>query len=212
MVKILKLDPDNPDQPSIDKAADILREGGIIAYPTETFYGLGADAENEKAIEKIYTIKGRNFKNPISIIIGNRTDVIKLVKDVPETGSLLMNRFWPGGLTILFEASHNVPRQLTAGTGKIGIRLSGNLIATSLAKTFSKAVTATSANLSGQKECLSVDDVIDSIGNSVDAIIAGGSTLGGLASTIVDVTTDPPNIVREGVVPTTFIFDMLRKA
>ncbi len=212
MVEILKLDPDNPDQSSIDKAADILREGGIIAYPTETFYGLGADAENEKAIEKIYTIKGRNFKNPISIIIGDRTDVIKLVKDVPETGSILMNRFWPGGLTILFEASHNVPQQLTAGTGKIGIRLSGNLIATSLAKTLSRAVTATSANLSGQKECSSVNDLIDSLGNSVDAIIDGGSTLGGLASTIVDVTTDPPNIVREGVVPAALIFDMLRKA
>jgi L-threonylcarbamoyladenylate synthase len=212
MVEILKLDPDNPDQSLINQAADILKEGGIIAYPTETFYGIGADAENKKAIERIYTIKGRDFKNPISTIIGNRTDVIKLTRDVPESGSKLMNRFWPGGLTILFEASHNVPQKLTAKTGKIGIRLSGNLIATSLAKTLSKAVTATSANLSGQKECLSVNDVIDSLGNSIDAIIDGGSTPGGLASTIVDVTTDPPNIVREGVVPATLIFDTLQKA
>ena len=212
MVEILKIDPKDPDQSLINQAADILRKGGIIAYPTETFYGIGANAENERAIEKIYTIKGRNFKNPISTIIGNRTDVIRLVRDVSETGRMLMNRFWPGGLTILFEASDNVPQKLTAGTGKIGIRLSSNIIATNIAKTLSGAITATSANLSGQKECLSVNDVINSLGNSIDAVIDGGSTLGGLASTIVDVTTDPPNIVRKGVVPATLIFETLWKA
>ena len=157
-------------------------------------------------------IKGRSFNKPIPVIIGKQNDVIKYANDIPETGRKLMNRFWPGALTLLFEASHNVPQKLTAGTGKIGIRLSDNLIATSLAKTLSKAVTATSSNLSGQKECSSVDDVIDSLGNSVDAIIDGGSTPGALASTIVDVTTDPPNIVREGIVPATLIFDTLRKA
>jgi len=122
-----------------------------------------------------------------------------------------MDRFWPGGLTILFDASQNVPQRLTAGTGKIGIRLSSNIIATSLAKTLSRAITATSANLSGEKECSSVDDVMDSLGDRVDAIIDGGQTPGGLGSTIVDVTIDPPIIIRKGVLPSSLILDILRK-
>lgn len=211
MVKILKSDPQNPGASSIIEAVKILRKGGVIAYPTETFYGMGADAENEEAIEKIYTIKGRSFKNPISIIIGERTDVIRLTDNIPETGRILMDRFWPGGLTILFDASHNVPQRLTAGTGKIGIRLSSNIIATSLAKTLSRAITATSANLAGENECSSADEVINSIGDRVDAIIDGGQTPGGLGSTIIDITVDPPAIIREGVIPSSFILDTLRK-
>jgi len=211
MVDILNLDPNNPEQSLVDRAVKILREGGVIAYPTETFYGIGADAENEEAIEKIYTIKERNFKNPISIIIGERTDIIRIAENIPETGRILMERFWPGGLTILFDASQNVPQRLTAGTGKIGIRLSSNIIATNLAKTLSRAITATSANLSGEKECSSVDDVMDSLGDRVDAIIDGGQTPGGLGSTIVDVTIDPPIIIRKGVLPSSLILDILRK-
>jgi len=211
MVDILKLDPNNPEQSLIDRAVKILREGGVIAYPTETFYGIGADAENEEAIEKIYMIKGRNFNKPIPVIIGKQNDVIKYAKDIPETGRKLMDRFWPGALTILFEASHNVPQKLTAGTGKTGIRLSSNIIATILAKTLSRAIAATSANLSGQKECSSVDDVIDSLGNGVDAVIDGGQTPGGMGSTIVDVTIDPPTVVREGVITSSIIFDILQK-
>jgi len=211
MVNILRLDPNNPEQSLIDRAVKILREGGVIAYPTETFYGIGADAENEEAIEKIYMIKGRSFNKPVPVIIGKQNNVIKYAKDIPETGRKLMDRFWPGALTLLFEASHNVPQKLTAGTGKIGIRLSSNIIVTSLAKTLSRAITATSANLSGQKECSSVDDVIDSLGDRVDAIIDGGQTPGALGSTIVDVTIDPPVIIREGVIPSSLILDILRK-
>jgi len=211
MADILKLDPNNPEQSLIDRAVKILREGGVIAYPTETFYGIGADAENEEAIEKIYMIKGRSFNKPVPVIIGKQNDVIKYAKDIPETGRRLMDRFWPGALTLLFEASHHVPQKLTAGTGKIGIRLSSNIIAINLAKTLSRAITTTSANLSGEKECSSVDDVIDSLGDRVDAIINGGRTPGGPGSTIVDVTIDPPVIIREGVIPSSLIFNILQK-
>ncbi len=211
MVDILKLDPNNPEQSLIDRAVKILKGGGVVAFPTETFYGIGADAENEEAIEKIYMIKGRSFNKPIPVIIGKQNDVIKYAKAIPETGRKLMDRFWPGALTLLFEASHNVPQKLTAGTGKIGIRLSSNIVATSLAKALSRAITATSANLSGKKECSSVDDVIDSLGDRVDAIIDGGRTPGGMGSTIVDVTIDPPVIIREGVIPSSLRFDILQK-
>jgi len=108
-----------------------MKEGGVIAYPTETFYGLGADIGNAQAIEKIYAIKGRDFDKPVSIIIGSRKDLAMFARDITPAAETLMDRFWPGGITLLFNASQDVPGKLTAKTGKIGIRLSSNPIANS---------------------------------------------------------------------------------
>jgi len=205
MPEILKIDPRKPDKSLINAAVYILKKGGIIAFPTETFYGLGADAGNVEAVEKIYRIKGRDPKNPIPIIIGNTRDITGLVKDIPETGRKLMKKFWPGGLTIVFRASSNILPGLTGGTGKIGIRLSSNIIASQLAKPLSNPITATSANPSGAGECISADEVIDCLKDKIDAIIDGGHTPGGLGSTIVDVTTDPVTVLREGIIPTSLL-------
>lgn len=205
MLEILKIDPQKPDESLIKAAVNILKKGGIIAFPTETFYGLGADAGNVEAVEKIYRIKGRNPQNPIPLIIGNTRDMTGLVEDIPETGRKLMKKFWPGGLTIVFRASSNVLPRLTGGTGKIGIRLSSNIIASQLAKTLSNPITATSANPSGAGECISADEVIDCLKDKIDAIIDGGRTPGGLGSTIVDVTTDPVTVLREGIIPSSSI-------
>jgi len=183
-----------------------MKEGGVIAYPTETFYGLGADIGNPQALEKIYAIKGRDFNKPISIIIGNREDLATFARDITPAAEILMDRFWPGGITLLFKASQDVPRKLTAKTGKIGIRLSSNPIATLLAQSLSGAITATSANRSGQKECVSVEEVVSSIGENLDAVIDGGRTPGGAGSTIVDTTVDPPVAIREGIVPLSAIY------
>jgi len=187
------------------EAVRTMKEGGVIAYPTETFYGLGADIGNAQAIEKIYAIKGRDFDKPVSIIIGSRKDLAMFARDITPAAETLMDRFWPGGITLLFSASQNVPGKLTAKTGKIGIRLSSNPVATLLAQSLSGAITATSANRSGQKECVSIEEVMDSIGEKLDAVIDGGRTPGGSGSTIVDVTVDPPIIVREGIVPLSLI-------
>ncbi|MCD6486191.1 MAG: threonylcarbamoyl-AMP synthase [Syntrophobacterales bacterium] len=189
------------------KAVKIMEGGGVVAYPTETFYGLGADIGNPQALEKIYTIKGRNFSKPISIIIGSREDLARFAKEITPAAEILMDRFWPGGITLLFKASPEVPRKLTAKTGKIGIRLSSNPVATLLAQNLSGAITATSANRSGQKECVSVEEVIDCIGETVDAVIDGGRTPGGAGSTIVDTTVDPPVIIREGIIPSSAIYN-----
>jgi len=201
MREILNIDSQRPDDSMIAEASSILRSGGVVAYPTETFYGLGADGQNEEAIKKIFLIKGRNFKNPISVIVGNVNDVRGLVDDVPEIALHLMERFWPGALTIIFKASPDISDHLTAGTGKIGIRLSSHPVATALARKLGHPITATSANFSGNNECTSADEVIQGIGDQVDAVIDGGQTPGGLGSTIIDVTTDPPAILREGVIP-----------
>ncbi|MBN2516790.1 MAG: threonylcarbamoyl-AMP synthase [Deltaproteobacteria bacterium] len=211
MPEIITLDPYRPDQSLIAEVGSILKKGGVIAFPTETFYGLGTDGDNEEAIEKIYTIKGRSFDKPIPIIIGQRRYINKYANSIPKAGKKLMDRFWPGGLTLLLPVSPHIPRKLTAGSGKIGIRLSSNMIATGLANTLSGALTATSANISGEKECSTVYEVVGSLGDTIDLYIDGGRTPGGKGSTIVDVTVDPPVIIRKGVIPSKLIIDTLRQ-
>ncbi|MBN2398422.1 MAG: threonylcarbamoyl-AMP synthase [Deltaproteobacteria bacterium] len=179
----------------------MMRRGGVVAYPTETFYGLGADIRNEQALKKIYAIKGRSFDKPIPIIIGSREELPRFAQDITPAAKILMDRFWPGGLTLLFQAAFNLSNRLTAGTGKIGIRLSSHPIATLLAQNLAGAITATSANRSGEKECSSVREVIRHLSDTVDAVIDGGRTPGGAGSTIVDITVDPPVVIREGVIP-----------
>ncbi len=208
---ILKIHPENPKKSLIIAAVKILKKGGVIAYPTETFYGLGADAENVKAVDKVFEIKERDYKEPVSIIIGDYKDLTRFVEDVPEVSRKLMEKFWPGGLTLVFKASSNISPRLTGGTGKIGIRLSSNIIASHLSKTLSGPITATSANLSGAEECSSADEVINCFKDKIDAVIDGGRTPGGLGSTLVDVTTDPPAILREGIIHSSLLNNTLRK-
>lgn len=200
MPEILKLFEESSEEKIVSKAVEILEDGGLIAYPTETFYGLGVDAANEQAIEKIFTVKGRDFRNPIALIIGGPDDVNPLVKEVPEAAKKLMAALWPGALTIVFSASNNVSSLLTAGSGKIGLRLSAHPLARKLARKLGKPITATSANLSGAPECSEASAVITQIGHKIDAVVDGGKTPGGMPSTLVDITCDPPAILREGAV------------
>jgi L-threonylcarbamoyladenylate synthase len=200
MAEILKPGADNSGEEILTKAAEILINGGIIAYPTETFYGLGADATNDKAIQKIFTVKGRDFKNPISLIIGQPDDICPLVQDIPETARKLMAEFWPGALTIVFSAADIVSPLLTAGSGKIGLRVSSHPIARKIVQKIKRPLTATSANQSGAPECSLASEVAQQIGDKIEAIVDWGQTKGGKASTIIDVTCDPPVILREGAI------------
>ena len=200
----------DPDGSFMAEAQAIMREGGVIVYPTETFYGLGADPRNERALEKLYAVKGRGFDKPISIIIGTREDLTHCVQEITPAATILMNQFWPGGLTLLFQAASCFPERLTAGTGKIGVRLSSHPVATLLAQNISGAITATSANRSGEVECVSAGEVIASLGGGVDAVIDGGRTPGGAGSTIVDTTVDPPVVIREGIIPVSEISRWIR--
>ncbi|NTW07841.1 MAG: threonylcarbamoyl-AMP synthase [Syntrophaceae bacterium] len=205
MPEILKVDTNISEEFVLSRAADILAAGGIIAYPTETFYGLGADATSEKAIRKIYDLKGRKFHNPISVIIDNEEKLYPLVSEVPAVSLILMKTFWPGPLTIVFRASDKTSPLLTAQTGKIGIRISSHRGAMVLAQKLGHPLTATSANLSGAPECSTATEVANQIGDKVAAIIDLGKTAGGRGSTIIDVTSDPPQILREGVISRTSI-------
>jgi len=200
MPQILKVNAGHSEEDVIGSAAAIISRGGVIAYPTETIYGLGADATNEQAIRKIFEIKGRNFSNPVSLIIGRREDVYLLVRAIPKTAQKLMDAFWPGPLTIVFEAAGCVSPLLTAKTGKIGIRLSSHDGARQIALAAGKPLTATSANLSGLPECATADEVIDQLGDRLDAVVDLGNTSGTAGSTIIDTTTEQPVILRAGVI------------
>ena len=212
MPEVLKINARNPDESLITKAVQILKRGGVIAYPTETFYGLGADGHNEKAIEKIFLIKGRDSTNPLSVIIGDLAHLRDLVREIPEGAVRLMEAFWPGALTLVFRASLSVTPRLTAGTGKIGVRISSHPIATALAKALHQPLTATSANPSGAGECTSAYEVLECLGNQIDAVIDGGLTSGGAGSTIIDITTHPPLILREGAISPVVIRKTLQGA
>jgi L-threonylcarbamoyladenylate synthase len=205
----LIIDPRNPEEEALSEAARILREGGIVAFPTETFYGLGVDARQEAAVEKIFRIKGRNVRNPISVIVDSEREVLPLVAAMPEEARILMQRFWPGPLTLVFSAAPSVSSHLTCGSGKIGIRVSSHTVARLLAKRIAGPLTATSANLSGGQECSTAEDVIHLFGDRLDAIIDGGPTLGGMGSTILDITVYPPLVLRAGAVSLTEILDSL---
>jgi len=206
MAEILTTDPLRPDAHVIHRGVEILRAGGVIAYPTETLYGLAAYAGNERAIERIFAIKGRNFDKPIPLIIGNEKALDPLVSEIPERALQLMKTFWPGPLTLIFNASDRVSTRLTAGTGKIGIRLSSNKIARHLATHLNGAITATSANISGEGGISSAKEVLHVLGDRIDALIDGGDTPGGPGSTVLDVTCDPPVVLREGIIRSSAVF------
>ena len=209
MTKIIKIDPGKPDPEKIDEAVAILKNGGVIGFPTETFYGLGTDARNEAAIANIFAVKGRDFNNPILVVIGDPEHVDLFADDIPAQARALMQRFWPGPVTILFSASAAVSQTLTAGSGKIGIRLTSHPIARELSRKLGGPLTATSANLSGAPECSTAAEVLAQLEGKLDGIVDGGITPGGKGSTIVDATVSPVNVLREGVIPAALIQETL---
>jgi L-threonylcarbamoyladenylate synthase len=198
--KIIKADPWGNFSTDIEEAARILMGGGLVAFPTESFYGLAANAMDEDGIRRIFSVKERQDKNPVLILIPCLDMLDTLVSEIPATAKELIRRFWPGGLTMVFHAGPGISSLLTANTGKIGIRLSSHPIATALTRNAGVPITGTSANLSGQPPCTNPEDVIDSIGERIDLIIDSGKTFGGKGSTILDVTTQPPSILREGMI------------
>ncbi len=198
MTKIITVNPANPEETHLDQAARIIQTGGVVAFPTETFYGLGASALNGEAVKKIFSAKERDLKKPLLVLIYGQASLFELVSEVPDIAFPLMKKFWPGALTIIFKASAQLPPILTGGTGSIGIRISSNLIAQKLVQRAGIPITATSANREGGKNPSLASHVAAQLGDNIDLIINGGKTEGEIGSTIIDITSQPPHIVREG--------------
>ena len=187
-------------QQALNTATEILQTGGIVAYPTETYYGLGAKFDLENPVKKIFFLKKRPFNNPLPLIIGNQ-NLLTLIADSPNELALrLIRNFWPGPLTLLLPAKQGIPAFITGGSGKVGVRMPGQSFALKLTQYANFPITSTSANISGNPPAQDAETVYRSLSDSIDLIIDGGTTRGGKPSTIVDVCSKTLSIVREGAI------------
>jgi L-threonylcarbamoyladenylate synthase len=196
--KIIKLNPQRVSSEVITRTTKIIRNGGIIIYPTETVYGIGCDALNIHSVGRLYAIKKRPEAKPALILIKDTAMLKRLVANVPPVAVKLMKRFWPGPLTITFQARKTVSKMLTAGSGKIGVRISSNRFCEKLIAECNTPIVSTSANISGEPALNEIETLKQIFVHKVDAIIDAGDLVPSLPSTVVDVADGMVNIIREG--------------
>jgi L-threonylcarbamoyladenylate synthase len=183
----------------IKAAVDCLKSGGIIAIPTDTVYGLGADPFNPDAVQKLYTIKGRPEGKPIPLVLGSVEDVNKVAQNLPGFFFYLTERFWPGGLTIIVQSKNLLP-QLTAGGTTVGLRIPNQPLLLQILQDFGGPIAITSANLSGEPAATSPQEFSDELSAKIDYIVDDGQTPGPIPSTVYDISVSPPQMRREGVI------------
>jgi L-threonylcarbamoyladenylate synthase len=196
--KILKINPKKPQASKIRAAAAFIQKGGIVAFPTETVYGLGANAFDVKAVKKIFKAKGRPQDNPLIVHIAGQKDLAELVVHVPFKALKLAKCFWPGPLTMVLKKSALVPGEVTCGLDTVAIRMPSHKIAQELIKISGVPIAAPSANLSGKPSPTTAKHVIQDLKGKADAIIDGGDATIGLESTVIDLTCNPPMLLRPG--------------
>lgn len=196
--EVLKIDIHNIDKEKINYAAETLKSGGLVAFPTETVYGLGANALQKEAIHKIYKAKGRPSDNPLIVHIADMASLDNLVIEKPFVWELLAHEFWPGPLTMIFKKSSMIPDEITAGLNTVAIRMPSHPIAIALIKASGLPIAAPSANSSGRSSPTLASHVYEDLNGKIDLIIDGGSTDVGLESTVLDITSTPPIILRPG--------------
>ncbi len=185
----------------LETASRILSNGGLVAFPTETVYGLGADSFNEEAVIKVFKVKRRPLSDALIVHIADYGMLNGVVREFNEDAELLARRFWPGPLTIIMERDPNLPKVVTGGSGKVGVRWPAHPVAEELIKYFGKPLVAPSANTSGRPSPTTADDVASDLNDLIDLIIDGGETPIGIESTVIDLTVTPPRIVRPGAIP-----------
>lgn len=195
---VLKVDPLQPEAEKIRLAAGFIRDGGLVAFPTETVYGLGANALDAKAVLRLFKAKKRPLDNPPIIHVSRTKDVYRLTKEVSSTAKRLMEKFWPGPLTLILKRSELVPEVTVAGLDTIAIRMPKHNVALALIEESGCPIAAPSANLAGKPSPTSAQHVLIDLRGRIDAILDAGSTVVGVESTVLDVTIDPPEILRPG--------------
>lgn len=197
---IKKLEEENLTAEDFTEAGRILRNGGLVAFPTETVYGLGADALNSQAAAKIYAAKGRPSDNPLIIHIAEKSDLNRLVKEIPPKADLLIDAFWPGPLTMIFQKREEVPDGTTGGLNTVAVRMPRHKIAMELIRRSGVLIAAPSANVSGRPSPTTAEHVQQDMCGRIDMVIDGGKVGIGIESTILDMTVNPPMILRPGYI------------
>lgn len=195
---VIKIDKDNIDKAAFEIPKDVLKSGGLVAFPTETVYGLGANALDTDAVKNIFKAKGRPSDNPLIVHIWNVSQIDELVLEISESAKLLIDKFWPGPLTLLFKKSEKVPLVTSGGLETVAIRMPDNEIALRLLESVNIPIAAPSANTSGRPSPTNSQHVLEDLNGKVDIIIDGGITGVGLESTVLDLTCETPMILRPG--------------
>lgn len=195
----------------IAHAGEIIRNGGLVAFPTETVYGLGGDALNPESSKKIYAAKGRPSDNPLIVHIADFNDIYKITAGIPETAVKLANAFWPGPLTMILPKSDVVPKETTGGLDTVAVRFPSDLVAQEFIRAAGGYVAAPSANISGRPSPTEAKYVIQDMDGRIDMIIDGGENEIGLESTIVDLTINPPQVLRPGFITNEMLSDVLNE-
>lgn len=198
MTMILRTDPQHPDPEILKTAAEILRRGGVVAFPTETVYGLGAEAFNEEGVKKIFWAKMRPPDNPVIVHISDISMLERISTNVPERAYKLIKVFWPGPLTLILPRHPSVPKVVTGGLDTVAVRMPAHPVAMNLIYETGDPVAAPSANLAGRPSPTNAEHVIRDLYNRIDAVIDAGDTIYGIESTVVDILSDPPTLLRPG--------------
>lgn len=198
--KIIQIDENNINEAAAAEAGRILAEGGLVAFPTETVYGLGADGLNETAAKRIYAAKGRPSDNPLILHITCMEELVPLVKEIPETAKALADAFWPGPMTMIFQKSDIVPYGTTGGLDTVAIRMPSHPVARAVIKAAGTPIAAPSANTSGRPSPTKASHVVEDMDGKIDMIVDGGEVGIGLESTIIDVSEETPTILRPGYI------------
>lgn len=196
--KILKINPEKCDARLIREAAGVIKRGGLVAFPTETVYGLGADAFNSEAVTKIFAAKGRPSRDPLIVHIADKQDLSKLVLEVYKITLDLVDAFWPGPLTLVLRKSTRVPSIVTAGLETVAVRMPDNPVALSLINASGTPIAAPSANLFSRTSPTTAEHVLQDLKGKIDLVLDGGRTRVGVESTILDLTRTPFRILRPG--------------
>lgn len=199
--RLVPVDARNPEVDTIRQAVEALKRGGLVAFPTDTLYALGADALNPAAVERVITVKGRQHGKPLSVLLPSVESAQALAANLPPGLAAVMAKFWPGPLTIVVKASSAVPSILNGATGTIGLRIPGGAVAQALLSVFGKPIIGTSANKAGAADPADAKTVQRGVGGQIDLILDGGRVALGVPSTILDCTATPAKILREGAVP-----------
>lgn len=211
MVKILNVDGKSPQIDVIAEAAATIREGGLVIYPTETVYGLGADATSEEAVAKVFVAKARPIENPIPIAVDS-IDMAREIIELNRSAEVLFERFMPGPLTIVAKAKpKSISKLVTGGTGKVGVRIPNHQVVLKLVEFVGGPITATSANLSGKPAPSTAREAIEQLGKKVDIAMDSGRCKLGKPSTVVDISSGTPKIVREGPISSSELKRILRE-
>lgn len=199
-VEVLKVSPEAPERHIIDYAATFVRRGRVIAIPTDTVYGLSADPFNLAAIERVFRVKGRPESQALPILVNSIEQAVSLVRDVPDAFLTLANKFWPGALTLVVEATHRLPLKVTGNSGRVAVRWPDSHVATALIESVEGPITGTSANLSGRPSCTNATQIMEQLDDRLPLILDSGDTGGVMASTIVRIEDDSWFVAREGTI------------